>query len=1175
MASNFYFFTDTNLLSPQTSTTAFGPAGSVSGADLYRTTSMHTATAHPNAYAVCDGIVCVQRIPGAPGLVNLLLKPLAQPDLNLSPVKCFIYKGIREASLISGTDVAPAGNNRLTASLWDTQAKKNQSAGTSATAPAAALGVDMAAAAVPNSLPGTPLFPDTDLIETLFYQEKVTFQLPVVKGGWSIGQFDKGGFGFEVLMEGLGFQHTLALGRTLENKISVPSLPGTATPAEVFDHWHAKEQVLGFMDPCAFYGSFFLAGVRAKGSTDNSFHRKSGNDLYNDVLSCFINRNTAYLDIRNEHNYSLDYFNNYGRQIQLSYDPGTDAPVPVDYYGSGWPILKLESANFPSSNSTKARNPFRIQLPVGDNAVPLLYVSQGYRDMGSQGNGFPPELKSADRFFDAFQTPAGASFTDTKGDSGLTSMTFVVPNVTGQGATTPVSCNIRLKYFKQQQTAPTASTSATAVTSANYLDNLIYPLDLRIPFAGGASVMSSVYAEEVYVDAQSVDGVNCDFVGSVGIARDADNTTFFVVPTSVRRQEGQASTLVSLVGESTDTTASYPELVASKYSQQQVQASFLTVAGNSVPVAEFASSAPPGAKKALAEPDFDKLVLFSVENSACDAWSGTAAGLDDRFRTYLGVKNLQTLADDAGTEYTSFELSLRGYAPDTTTDGYIVQEVSTGLVLPTSDATLYAPARKKVTCEISSGADGRPSACVPTNGSIQLTAVPSSGTGTFKWSIIDSITGKHVTITDKIQLINHEERVVTVKGRGTVSTAMGAEKVQLIFKPKKGDALPPVTRDVTVISVAFTASNNQRYGYDGMSGQANHHVSIRSEDATTVHVTVTGGGTADDLEFSSGDVTIAIPVAPLPGAGDSFELCIDGGNQTKAETSIMTKCKGGPVCATLEANVYRQKDCKATVIRVRDSNSPGTKLLAGAYDVDMASLHINSSYKAAVVKLDLQDMGPGIVDIPYDIDGGGFFTYEPSGGMEWNLLKYDSRFDNITGCRVFVIRKFRYVYRLWLNAAAGDTTVTFSAHYSDHDLGKIEFNTDYVLGTVAGSESVRFSSRAGNVFTLVTPLTDPHPEGDGLIFPIEGISLGDGKNAIVQEPNPPDHVNLYWTIGHEIGHALLNLRDLNAPTNLMNHEALWADHRLRYKNEPLHTPIKQQDGSIITMQSQWQAIPRT
>ncbi|HSU17358.1 hypothetical protein [Longimicrobium sp.] len=677
MAAKFYFFTDTNLLSPtQPTADAFGPP--FMGADEFRITSKHTASTAPHAYAVCDGIVCVQRT-SKPGRVNLILKPLVQPPLNFSPVKFFIYRGIDESLLIDGKKVAAEGNNNLTASLWETQANKAKSLGTTAAdAPAAALGVDMTAIPPTGSLPGTPVFPDGDLIESLFYQAGVDFQLPVVKGGWCIGQFEPGGFGFEVLMDGLAFRHTLALARSLDHVITVPALDGSETPAQVFDHWHEKEQVLGFMDPCAFYGSFFRAGVHARGSNDSSFSMKSGNDLYQDVLSSFANRNTAFIDIRNEHNYSLDYFRNYGRDIQLDCDPANPSPVTatVDYYRSGWPILAVTEVSFPTGNTNSARNPFRIQLPVGDNAKPLLYVSQGYRDIGRRGKKFPEELNSADRFFGAFGKP-GLVFTTTPGAaSALSSMTFVVPNVTGQSVTTPVSCYIRLKYLRQELPAPAIPASSTSILANNYLDNLIYPLDLRIPWSGTASIMSAVYDEEVYVDARSVAGLECDFIGSMGIAQDVDNTSFFVVPTCIRTQVDPASMQVALAGETSAYGGHYPNFIALKYPLQIVAKSDLLLPAV-VPVADFIPD-DEADESQFSAPDFGKLIMLVVLKSTVDAWkpalSAAGAAIDGRFRTYLGIKNLQEKTDTAGVDYTSFELVLRGFTPDSSGGGYTVAE---------------------------------------------------------------------------------------------------------------------------------------------------------------------------------------------------------------------------------------------------------------------------------------------------------------------------------------------------------------------------------------------------------------------------------------------------------------------------------------------------------------------
>jgi hypothetical protein len=679
-ANDYYFFTDTNLLVAQTAG-AYGPIAKATSTDPdeYRVTSLHTATSNPTAYAACDAIVCVQRIPGT-SLLNIILKPLAQPALNFAPVKYIIYKGILEDSLIAtnGTDVAALGNNDLTKFLWAEQAKKNKSAGTNVTAPANALGINLTGTNLANTNP----------IDNLFFRFGVAFQLPKVSGGWSIGRFDKNSFGIDVLMEGLAFHHTLELARKLENKISVQMLPVGANDALTFEHWHEKEQILGFMDPCAFYGSFFRIGIQVRTSTTTQFAPKPGKLLYQDVLSSFANHGTAYLDIRNEHNFSFNYFKNYGPNIKLG-------NAAVDYYASKWPIMTLVASNFPN-NTTKERNIFQIQLPKGDNDKPLLYVSQGYRDINSKGNGFPKELKSAERFYDKFNAAVGG-YTATPNNvrnMGLTSMSFVVPNVTGAGhtSTTPVSCYIRLKYLKQQ---PGTATVSTAIEPANYLDNLIYPLDLRILFAGIADTNTALYDEEIYVNAQTVPGLKFDFIGKVGLARDLNNTTLYLVPTTIRKNAARTSALVQLPAETSDGPASYLSLIASRYPTERVRQTDLQITTtDTIPIAEFVSD---GAAGGFSVPDFSKLILIVVSNTTYDYWRNDAStGLDNRFRIYLGVKNLQTLTDLDGVAYMSFQLVLRGFKQDAATHSYKVVEVSTDPGSPGSNVEVYAHVEPKV-----------------------------------------------------------------------------------------------------------------------------------------------------------------------------------------------------------------------------------------------------------------------------------------------------------------------------------------------------------------------------------------------------------------------------------------------------------------------------------------------
>ena len=679
--SGFYFFTDANSQATNPvdyihaqSSGAYGAVTPGNGTtDDYRVTSLHTATFNPTAFAPCNAILCVQRVDAL--RVNIVLKPLVQPALNFAPVKYILYKGVLAASLISGTDVAAAANNDLTAMLHAIQARKNSSAGTSATAPAEALGVGLAASSGAD-------FADSAPIDNLFYRTGVAFQLPVVKGGASIGQFDKAGFGIEVLMEGLAFRHALATARQLETRISVPSLAGGETAAQLFDHWHAKEQILGYMDPCAFYGSMFAAGVKARTSTASAFAEQKRAGLYQDLLFPFANRNTAYLDIRNEHNFSYNYFRNYGTTIGLS-----TKTAPVDYYAGGWPILTLAAADLTAGNSLTARNAFGLQLPVGDNPKPLVFVSQGYRAINQKGAAFPPELKNAERFFDAFGNPAGG-YTTSKAPFGVNSLTLAVPNVAGLGSTIPVSVYIRLKYLKQEQGATTVP---IVIQAANYLDNLIWPLDLNILLDSPGPVLSSIFPESVYLNALAEPDMKFDAVADLGVAHDSANTSFLVIPTIVRRSVGKSTELVALSSEASGFQGYYPNFIALKYPAERVLAGSLALPA-AVPVARFASDRP---EERFAAPSFDKLCVIVVPNSTYAYWQSQIASgavLDKRFRTYLGVRNLQTQTDTLGARYTSFELVLRGLALDASGTDYQVREISAHPNGGNAVLTVYADA---------------------------------------------------------------------------------------------------------------------------------------------------------------------------------------------------------------------------------------------------------------------------------------------------------------------------------------------------------------------------------------------------------------------------------------------------------------------------------------------------
>ena len=62
----YYFFTDTNLIQPQVSSTqAYGPQSNTT----FQHYNLLQASAGAKAYAVCEGIVLFQAVAGNPGLV--------------------------------------------------------------------------------------------------------------------------------------------------------------------------------------------------------------------------------------------------------------------------------------------------------------------------------------------------------------------------------------------------------------------------------------------------------------------------------------------------------------------------------------------------------------------------------------------------------------------------------------------------------------------------------------------------------------------------------------------------------------------------------------------------------------------------------------------------------------------------------------------------------------------------------------------------------------------------------------------------------------------------------------------------------------------------------------------------------------------------------------------------
>jgi hypothetical protein len=661
----FYFFTDIDSLDNQIPADAFGPV--IGSSDTqFQVTSIHRVStgAGCNAYAVCEGLILVQD--AGNNLVNLILKPTEQPPFVFPKIKFFIYRGIKKNTLVSGDEVAPLTNNDLTKSIWESQQKKNTSAGTSDNAPAKALGIDITG---------------NGPIDDVFYRENVSYQLQLVKRGWSLGEFDSAQFGFEIMVEAIGFDPELLLVRTAANIITVDALPASATQAQEFEYWHDKEAILNYIDPCAFFGGFYFHTLRVK-HADGNVSKEKKNEVYDEVLKgahlagandgVFFNRNKTYLDIRNEYNHSINYFKNYGTysntEIKLGFD--SNSPLAVrNFYANTWPLLILENGDLPVGN-TSSRNTIRLSLPdgAGDNPWPTIYLSTGYL-----ANLFPRAPKDKAKLIDL---SLAAGFTNE--------ITLAIPNNNSLSSTTAISSYIKLKYCKRFDPSATTSpvSSGTVIRAGNYLDNLFAPFEMKIPFSGSPNVGLVVYDEESIIFITTAP--RRDHVARLGLAADPGYVTLFSYPIITRTSANKVAADGFHIGANKKYwELSYLNKVESESDRTTLQKGSLTHLNSELPYLLLSNGRIEGNHGAkFVNPD-DFVAVAITQSEYAQIANLHQSNFTNKFRTYLGVVATNKVDDDA-KPFIQLDLVLRGLKvvdDSLPTKRYEVNEVATNLKL--------------------------------------------------------------------------------------------------------------------------------------------------------------------------------------------------------------------------------------------------------------------------------------------------------------------------------------------------------------------------------------------------------------------------------------------------------------------------------------------------------------
>jgi len=525
VGAKYYFYTDPALLTAQTGTDAFGPAASADGNDLFRVTDTHRTSADAPVFAVCDGLLCAQR--DDQNTLTLILKPAAQPPFDFPTISYVLYKGVDPASLLDGNgniDTQQTGNPLIDAikAAWQLPANANGTA----TPDSKCLGLHLNP--VDYTQTDNPArFADTEPLDQLFYNGDPLIQLPLVHGGWKLARFAAGAAcGMEIIVERIGYRSSLALARTAVNILTVTSLDSATiyapNDAAAFAHWNAKEACLNFVDPCALWGSFFAANLRVWNGTD--FVKASGDTIYTTVLrgaaqgaTHFANRNRAYIDIRNEHGRSINYYKTDGPNIQLTLDPSAGIDTcEVNYYASGWPCFWVDTTSLPAG-ATGTQINARFALPKTTNTRPLIYVSVGYR-------GAFRTLKERQRFLDLARR---------RDSSYLFETSITLPLADDNGVARLLAGYNRLHQFKRLaivdgQPVPPADPACLAPLRATALEcllPLLTPDDLPVT---EAPVILKTYDDLHYVEPGASDGDG--FVASPAVAADNINVVLALVP---------------------------------------------------------------------------------------------------------------------------------------------------------------------------------------------------------------------------------------------------------------------------------------------------------------------------------------------------------------------------------------------------------------------------------------------------------------------------------------------------------------------------------------------------------------------------------------------------------------------------------------------------------------------
>jgi len=464
-------------------------------------------------------------------------------------------------------------------------------------------------------------------------------------------------------LDTLYYQPSLEIARNGRTFVQAKSLDSTPLQKDFFEHWHDKESILSFIDPCAFFGGFYGDDLSVVSATE--INNWKGSDLYNNLLTKFLNKNLCYIDIRNEFNYSINYFKNYGvsdsdntTNILLTKGSSGTSAI-VDYYDNSWPILVVDGSDFSDTNSNF--HTISIQLPAGngDNPAPLVYIGKAYKPT----NQFPGEFLGKEKFINL-------NVTNNYADAFSLALPWVGTNL--------MSSFVHLKFCKQLSSAALPVLNPTQIRRTNYLDCL-FPISMN--FDGLNSILKTkVYEEEIYIDVTDTHFFDASF--SLGINFNSENVTLLANPHVISQTDRKkVRRTLDLVGEfkstGDDDTILYSLWNGTDRADFVINTLFNT--DGNLQVLNYETSGADVEGRFDVE-DIRKILALNVTLSQWnDIVQLASTSFLPKYSTFLSVINKQYLEDQYETSYTSMDLALKGF--QISGDNIAIQQVLTNINL--------------------------------------------------------------------------------------------------------------------------------------------------------------------------------------------------------------------------------------------------------------------------------------------------------------------------------------------------------------------------------------------------------------------------------------------------------------------------------------------------------------